>query len=828
MTSGWRPRFGGRGRERAWWLLAAAVLFAVLWAVAQALKWPGWALAVLGGLAAAAALVMPELRARFKQDDTRAALVEQAVAVPGGPARLPLVREAGLAQLRVHAAQVQVPYVERDVQHAVAKALGPGRAVLLVGHSMAGKTRLAAQVVHQRFPDAPLLVPESGKALRELVGEGLDPAGVVVWLDDLERFLGEDGLTFGLLARLTRDKAILVATIRSEAREGYRPRKDLRPPEWEVLEAFTQIDLKRRHTDTELKRIRAAVTDPAVLDAVQHYGLAEYLGAGPEALDKFTKGETTQPIGHALVRAAVDWRRTGLTRPIPNTVLTAPALVSVYLADRPDVPRTEAALDQGMDWATTKINETVALLGIVFPDPAGAPTFEAFDYLVDHLTLAGASIPDAMWQLALQEARPTEWKDLGYAAYRSSNLPVAELAIRRMAEGGEGGDTWVMYTLGLILRERGELAEAEGWYRRAADAGQREAMLNLGLLLHERGELAEVETWWRRAADAGESRAMFNLGLLLKQRGELAEAETWYRRAADAGHSGAMLNLGFLLAQRRELDKAEIWYRRAADTGDSGAMFNLGGLLHERGELAQAETWWRRAVDAGDVRAMYNLGLLLHKRGELAEVGTWWRRAMFHLGVLKQRGELAEAETWYRRAADAGQREAMLNLGLLLKQRGELAEAEIWYRRVADTGDSGAMLNLGLLLHDRGELAEAETWYRRAADTGHSGAMLNLGLLFEQQGDLGEAEGWYRRAADTGDSGAMLNLGLLLHERRELAEAETWYRRAADTGDIRAMYNLGGCLNSGGSSLRRKFGTGGWPNHDRTYTSGTVCVCWRS
>ncbi len=519
MTSGWRPRFGGRGRERAWWLLAAAVLFAVLWAVAQALKWPGWALAVLGGLAAAAALVMPELRARFKQDDTRAALVEQAVAVPGGPARLPLVREAGLAQLRVHAAQVQVPYVERDVQHAVAKALGPGRAVLLVGHSMAGKTRLAAQVVHQRFPDAPLLVPESGKALRELVGEGLDPAGVVVWLDDLERFLGEDGLTFGLLARLTRDKAILVATIRSEAREGYRPRKDLRPPEWEVLEAFTQIDLKRRHTDTELKRIRAAVTDPAVLDAVQHYGLAEYLGAGPEALDKFTKGETTQPIGHALVRAAVDWRRTGLTRPIPNTVLTAPALVSVYLADRPDVPRTEAALDQGMDWATTKINETVALLGIVFPDPAGAPTFEAFDYLVDHLTLAGASIPDAMWQLALQEARPTEWKDLGYAAYRSSNLPVAELAIRRMAEGGEGGDTWVMYTLGLILRERGELAEAEGWYRRAADAGQREAMLNLGLLLHERGELAEVETWWRRAADAGESRAMFNLGLLLKQRG---------------------------------------------------------------------------------------------------------------------------------------------------------------------------------------------------------------------------------------------------------------------------------------------------------------------
>jgi hypothetical protein len=33
MPIGRRARFGGRGRERAWWLLAAAVLFAVLWAV---------------------------------------------------------------------------------------------------------------------------------------------------------------------------------------------------------------------------------------------------------------------------------------------------------------------------------------------------------------------------------------------------------------------------------------------------------------------------------------------------------------------------------------------------------------------------------------------------------------------------------------------------------------------------------------------------------------------------------------------------------------------------------------------------------------------------
>jgi TPR repeat protein len=39
--------------------------------------------------------------------------------------------------------------------------------------------------------------------------------------------------------------------------------------------------------------------------------------------------------------------------------------------------------------------------------------------------------------------------------------------------------------------------------------------------------------------------------VLVERRGELAEAETWYRQAADAGNSGAMNNLGRLLAKRK-------------------------------------------------------------------------------------------------------------------------------------------------------------------------------------------------------------------------------------------------------------------------------------
>ena len=74
------------------------------------------------------------------------------------------------------------------------------------------------------------------------------------------------------------------------------------------------------------------MTDPPILDAVQHCGLAEFLGGGPVAVEKFEHGETTEPVGYALVRVAVDWRRSGLTRAIPKPVLLTAALPSIYLA----------------------------------------------------------------------------------------------------------------------------------------------------------------------------------------------------------------------------------------------------------------------------------------------------------------------------------------------------------------------------------------------------------------------------------------------------------------------------------------------------------------
>ncbi|HMB07262.1 MAG TPA: hypothetical protein VKP69_26475, partial [Isosphaeraceae bacterium] len=65
--------------------------------------------------------------------------------------------------------------------------------------------------------------------------------------------------------------------------------------------------------------------------------------------------------------------------------------------------------------------------------------------------------------------------------------------------------------LGVLLEERGAIAEAESWYRLSAEARGPAAMDNLGWLLEERGAIVEAETWHRRAAEARGARRVTDL-----------------------------------------------------------------------------------------------------------------------------------------------------------------------------------------------------------------------------------------------------------------------------------------------------------------------------
>jgi hypothetical protein len=56
-------------------------------------------------------------------------------------------------------------------------------------------------------------------------------------------------------------------------------------------------------------------------------------------------------------------------------------------------------------------------------------------------------------------------------------------------------------------------------------------MNNLGAMLERRGQVDEAERWYRRAAEAGDVRGMGNLAAALDRRGDATEAARWHRLA---------------------------------------------------------------------------------------------------------------------------------------------------------------------------------------------------------------------------------------------------------------------------------------------------------
>jgi hypothetical protein len=75
------------------------------------------------------------------------------------------VAETGWDDFRVHRGGVELAYIKRDRQQDLHDRLVEGRP-LIVGHSMAGKTRLAYEVVRKLYGDGPVWIPERPRRSR--------------------------------------------------------------------------------------------------------------------------------------------------------------------------------------------------------------------------------------------------------------------------------------------------------------------------------------------------------------------------------------------------------------------------------------------------------------------------------------------------------------------------------------------------------------------------------------------------------------------------------------------------------------------------------------
>jgi eukaryotic-like serine/threonine-protein kinase len=289
----------------------------------------------------------------------------------------------------------------------------------------------------------------------------------------------------------------------------------------------------------------------------------------------------------------------------------------------------------------------------------------------------------------------------------------AALDIRREAFGGDHTSVGVsLRDVGLILHLRGDFDEAETMYRQALDVqralGEEDPEVIrlgylIGVVLRDKGEVEEAERALLRTVDLRRkvhgdvhlevANDLIQIGSIRLLRNDPAGAESPQREALAIRRqvfgdehpsvAQAIVGLAMVLADLGEGEEAETLYLEGIEMQRrllgpdhpllSNSLNSLGLLLLNRGDLTAAERAFREAIDINE-RAFGR---------EHSNVAV----AMENLArVLARSGRPAEAEMIFRETLDLRRRllgdnhhyvgESLRRLAALLSQEGRHAEAE--------------------------------------------------------------------------------------------------------------------------------------------------------
>ena len=138
------------------------------------------------------------------------------------------------------------------------------------------------------------------------------------------------------------------------------------------------------------------------------------------------------------------------------------------------------------------------------------------------------------------------------------------------------------------------------------------------------------------------------------------------------------------------------------------------------------------------------------------------------------------------------------SVGVFVTNHLSIAIAAIGLLLVVGTARAEELSD-GIDAYSRGDYVEALNLFRVAAEQGNSDARLILGLVYANGDgvpeDYAEAVKWFRLAAEQGHAMAQYNLGLGYANGKGVpendAEAVKWYRLAAEQGNVAALSALG-------------------------------------
>jgi|tagenome__1003787_1003787.scaffolds.fasta_scaffold20985753_5 TPR repeat protein len=281
--------------------------------------------------------------------------------------------------------------------------------------------------------------------------------------------------------------------------------------------------------------------------------------------------------------------------------------------------------------------------------------------------------------------------------------------------------------------------------------------------------------------------------------------------------AGAVLAGAAVFVAMKEVDPPPVSLAGQPDCGWDGGGGAPRTLVSGTGEQAPPPT-------AGAVASDLETAKVLHGDRKYADAFPLFRRAaeagnpeaMVFLGLAYLRGQGTtpnpdSAFRWLHDAAVKRDPRGMTELGWLYENglgvRRSIYLAEHWYLAAANqNGWAEAMRKLASLYRDKGNYEGAFRLYRDAVLAGSLDARVDAGWMYETgkgraSPDVEEALCLYRTAAEAGSASGMLAMGRAYQDgvgvTRDLAKAKEWYRKAADAGSAEAMNAMGRLYQNG-------------------------------
>jgi hypothetical protein len=442
-------------------------------------------------------------------------------------------------------------FVDRDkgpeIRGWLSEARNTGGFLVLVGDASVGKTRLLYEAASAVVPEFEFLHPDlgDGHVVNKWAEAPLSLPGLVVWLDELQRFLDGPYLTpactpitsatIRLLLDAPTPVIILgalwpayVSQLRATEPDPVTGQRRPRYPNAFDILAGPRLRYVSLYTFSPGEKKAAeelASKDPQLADAVvdPDYGVTEFLAGAPDLMRRYDQATEEQL---AVLNAAIDARRVGIQSPLSEQLLSAAARGHLQTVHPDDTWFPPVLAELASQYRATR-----PLIPVPNADRTKVLGFTVADYLLQQLTWLRRSVPlpAVTWQALTDHTHDhDELRRLGTAAEDRLLYTYAELAYRRLADAG---DRDASRRLAKLLARQGRTGEAMDVLRaraRPADSYPADQLSELlAKLLAAHGRTDEL----RARADTGDGHAAKRLAELLAAQGRTDEL----RARADAG-----------------------------------------------------------------------------------------------------------------------------------------------------------------------------------------------------------------------------------------------------------------------------------------------------